>query len=171
MIRHSSAARAMPRDALTFKHVIAIAAPPTRILTAFFEPAALAVWWQALRSVTTPRPLGPYVIEWEPSAFRDDLLGPLGGVFFGTVMDYKAGREFFVANAYWLPPEGEPIGPMSLEVSCAPQESGEAVPDSATLLRVTQSGFDESERWRRYYEVIAAGWTRALASLKQYAER
>jgi hypothetical protein len=164
---------AMARDTITSKHLVAISAPPARIVSAFFDPAALAVWWQAVRSVTTPRALGPYAVEWEPTPFRDDVLGPLGGVFSGTVMDYKAGREFFVANAFWLPPEGEPIGPMGLEVSCViqPQAAGGDTATAGSLLRVTQSGFDESERWRRYYEVIASGWTRALESLKVYLEK
>ena len=163
-----------PREGLSSKHLIAIGAPPSRILNAFFDPSALAVWWQAARSVTTPRVLGPYAIEWEPTEFRDEVLGPLGGVFHGTVMDYKPGREFFVANAYWIPPEGEPIGPMGLEVSCVFQPRSPSSPDPrglGALLRVTQSGFEEGERWRRYYEVIASGWTRALESLKAHVEK
>jgi hypothetical protein len=158
---------------LSSKHVIAIAAPPPRIISAFFDPAGLSVWWQAARSVTTPRVLGPYVIEWEPTEFRDDVLGSLGGVFHGTVVDFKQGQEFFIANAYWLPPDGEPIGPMALEVSCAlqPIAPHEDLRASGSLLKVTQSGFEEGERWRRYYEVIASGWARALESLKDYLER
>jgi uncharacterized protein YndB with AHSA1/START domain len=37
-----------------------IAAATTRVMLAFFDPDALAVWWKAARSVTTPRPLGVY---------------------------------------------------------------------------------------------------------------
>jgi hypothetical protein len=36
---------------------------------------------------------------------------------------------------------------------------------------VTQNGFEESVRWRRYYEVIGFGWERALASLKALLEK
>ena len=42
---------------------------------------------------------------------------------------------------------------------------------SGTRLHVRQSGFEESARWRRYYEVIGAGWERALASLKMLLEK
>ena len=141
-----------------------IAAPPARVLRAFFDHHALAAWWQVKRSVTTPRVLGPYVVEWEPTEFRDSVLGPLGGVFRGTVMQFQPGQGFFVADAFWLPPEGDPIGPMALDVICRPTSSG-------THLRVTQSGFEESARWRRYYEVIGDGWTRALISLKGLLEK
>ena len=96
--------------------------------------------------------------------FRDELLGRLGGVFRGTVMQIEAGRGFFVADAFWLPPDGDPIGPMALEVSCTPLESG-------TEVRVTQRGFEESARWRRYYEVVAVGWERALRSMKSLLEK
>ena len=142
-----------------------IAAPSGLVLKAFFDPAALGAWWQVARSVTTPRPLGPYAIEWMPTEFRDDILGRLGGVFRGTVVEWQAGEGFFVADAMWLPPDGDPIGPMALRVVCQPQADG------STRVRVTQSGYEESARWRRYYEVIGPGWERALASLKSLLER
>jgi hypothetical protein len=150
--------------ALTFDYSLLIRAAPTRVLAAFFDPVALAAWWQTVRSVTTPRPLGIYALEWPPTAFKDDMLGPLGGVFFGTVIEFRAGREFAVADAYWLPPEGEPIGPMALEVTCEPA-------GPATRLRVVQRGPEASERWRRYYSVITPGWQTSLRWLKTFLER
>ena len=143
---------------------IVIAAPAGRVLKAFFDADALAAWWGVAHSVTTPRILGPYAIEWAPTDFRDEVLGRLGGVFRGTVMQFEAGTGFFVADAFWLPPDGDPIGPMALEV--AVQQDGSQV----TRVRVTQKGFEESDRWRRYYEVIGFGWERALASLKNLLE-
>ena len=72
----------------------------------------LSHWWQAIRSVTTPRVLGVYAIEWAPSADADEVLGRLGGVFHGTIVEYTAGTQLFVADAWWLPPDGDPLGPM-----------------------------------------------------------
>ena len=120
-----------------FEQTLLIRCTPARVMAAFFEPEALAVWWQAIRSVTTPRPLGIYAVEWEPTSERDDLLGRLGGVFHGTVMEYLPGRELFVADAWWLPPDDEPIGPMALEVSCM-------LEGASCRLRVRQSGFEDS---------------------------
>lgn len=140
-----------------------IAAPPGLVVKAFFDAQALHAWWQVRHAVTTPRVLGPYSIEWPPTDFRDDLLGRLGGVFRGTVMQVHPSQGFFVADAYWLPPDGEPIGPMALHVTVSPEANG-------SNIRVVQSGFEESERWRRYYEVVAHGWERALASLKALLE-
>ena len=144
---------------------IVIAAPPGRIMKAFFDGAALVAWWEVARSVTTPRTLGPYAIEWAPTDFRDALLGRLGGVFRGTVMQFHAGESFFVADAFWLPPEGEPIGPMALEVTL------QAASGEKTRVHVRQTGFEEGPRWRRYYEVIGVGWERALGSLKSLLEK
>jgi len=144
---------------------VVIAAPAERILKAFFEADALSAWWGVAHSVTAPRTLGPYVIEWPPTDFKDEVLGRLGGVFRGTVMEFDAASGFFVADAFWLPPDGEPIGPMALEVSV--KQDGTDV----MRVRVTQSGFEESDRWRRYYEVIGFGWERALASLKNLLEK
>jgi len=78
----------MPRP-LVSDHTLDIAAEPAAIIAAFFDPAALSHWWTALRSVTAPRTLGVYAIEWVPTPFRDELFGPLGGVLYGTVMDYR----------------------------------------------------------------------------------
>ncbi len=154
-----------------------IHAPHGRVLKAFFDADALGAWWQVARSVTTPRTLGPYAIEWAPTDFRDETLGRLGGVFRGTVMQFDPGAGFFVADAFWLPPDGEPIGPMALEVSCTPvPPSGNVAhqPDwspAVTRVHVRQTGFEESVRWRRYYDVVGYGWERALASLKSLLEK
>jgi uncharacterized protein YndB with AHSA1/START domain len=140
-----------------------IVAPPATVLDAFFDPRALSAWWQAKRSICVPRPLGGYAIEWEPTEWRDDVLGRLGGTLHGTVMEFKPGREFFLADAYWLPPDGDPIGPMALEVTC--RMSG-----PVCRLQVKQTGFEDTPRWRRYYAMIAGGWKSSLAALKEYVE-
>ena len=152
-----------PDSGSGFEHAIAISAPPAMVMAAFFHADALAAWWQTIRSVTTPRPLGVYAVEWEATAEADDVLGRLGGVFHGTVMEYVPGRELFVADAWWLPPDGDPIGPMSLEISCRLENGG-------CHLRVRQSGFEDGPRWGRYRDVIAHGWISSLAALKAYVE-
>ena len=154
----------MPKTQPTLDVTAFIVAPPAIVMRAFFDPQALGAWWQVRHAVTTPRPLGPYAIEWAPTDFRDDILGRLGGVFHGTVMQFHASQGFFVADAYWLPPDGDPIGPMALHVTVRPESHG-------TELRVMQTGFEEGERWRRYYDVVGHGWTRALASLKSLLEK
>ena len=148
-----------------FVHDLTINAPPAAVLDAFFDPDALGAWWEVSRSVCVPRPLGSYAVEWEPTAWRDEVLGRLGGSLHGTVVEFTPGREFFVADLYWHPPDGDPIGPMALEATCA--VSGEG-----TLLHVRQSGHDQgSERWTRYYDVMSKGWVTALVALKDYLER
>jgi uncharacterized protein YndB with AHSA1/START domain len=142
-----------------------IEAPAGRVMRAFFDADALMAWWSVSHSVTTPRLLGPYVIEWPPTDFRDEVLGRMGGVFRGTVMQCEAGQGFFVADAFWLPPDGDPIGPMALQVTLRTESEG------VTRVRVMQTGYEESARWRRYYEVIGFGWERALASLKSLLEK
>jgi uncharacterized protein YndB with AHSA1/START domain len=83
-------------------------------------------------------------------------------------MQYQADRGFFVADAFWLPPDGDPLGPMAFEVALTPTGAGGT---GGTEVTVTQRGYEDSERWRRYYEVIGLGWTRALASLKALLEK
>ena len=145
---------------------ITINAMPSKVLNAFFDPKALAVWWEVSRAICVPRPLGSYAVEWEPTLWRDDLLGRLGGTFHGTVMDFAEGREFFVAELYWHPPEGEAIGPMALEIRCL------YTGPFRTELHLRQSGCDpDSARWLRYYEVMESGWEVALSSLKKHLEQ
>jgi uncharacterized protein YndB with AHSA1/START domain len=146
-----------------FTHSLTIDAPPGVVLDAFFDADALGNWWHVTRSLCVPRPLGVYAIEWEPTEWRDELLGRLGGAFRGTVVEFKPGREFFVADAYWLPPDGEPVGPMAFEANCT-------LVAGRTVLHVRQSGWENSERWSRYYDVISTGLTLALDDLKKYVE-
>jgi uncharacterized protein YndB with AHSA1/START domain len=142
---------------------LVVRAAPTRVFAAFFDPAALVQWWQAVRSVTNPRLFGVYAVEWDPTSWKDDVLGPLGGTFHGRVVDLREGREFFVADAWWLPPEGEPLGPMGLHVTCVPDGGG-------CRVRVRQVGSDEDSRWDRYYDIIGRGWRSALEMLRHYME-
>jgi uncharacterized protein YndB with AHSA1/START domain len=146
-----------------FAHSLVIDAAPHAVLAAFFDADALSSWWRTTRSLCVPRPLGSYALEWDPTDWRDELLGRLGGAFRGTVIEFVEGHEFFVADAYWLPPDGDPIGPMALQASCT--RDGER-----TVLHVRQSGWEDSRRWSRYYEVISAGLTLALDRLKEYVE-
>jgi uncharacterized protein YndB with AHSA1/START domain len=154
---------------------LVIKAPPSRVLKAFFDADALGAWWQVAHSVTTPRVLGPYAIEWALTDFRDEVLGRLGGVLRGTVMQFDPGRGFFVADVFWLPPDGDPIGPMALEVTLTPVTVADAASASgseiATKVHVVQTGFEENARWRRYYEIVGAGWGRALKTLKMLLEK
>jgi hypothetical protein len=147
---------------------IDIRAVPRIVIDAFFDGAALAAWWPATRSVTTPRPLGPYAIEWMTES-RDEVLGRLGGVLRGIVMQFEATRGFFVADVFWLPPNGAPIGPMALEVACRLGVTPDGLP--CTKVRITQGGFDESARWRRYYDVAQSQWQCLLGSLKVFLEK
>ena len=155
----------MAPQPLEVERTVIVQAPPERVMAAFFDAHDLSVWWQVLRSVTVSRPLGTYAVEWASTDFRDDVLGRLGGAFHGTVMEYRPAHELFIADAFWSPPDGDPIGPMALEIRCA-EQGGRHI----TRLNVRQSGEDEGPRWQRYFEVVAAGWQRALADLKQYLD-
>ncbi len=149
---------------------IRIEAPPAHVLAAFFDARALAAWWDVWNAVATPRPLGAYALEWKTSADTDELLGHLGGVLHGTVIDFQPRKGFFVADLYWLPPDGDPIGPMAMEVTCtAEKKAGGAA--AVTLLHVVQRGLDDSPRWVRYYEIAGAGLPRALETMKHYLEQ
>jgi uncharacterized protein YndB with AHSA1/START domain len=151
---------------LNVEHTVIIQAPPERVLAAFFSAEDLHEWWQVIRSVTVPRPLGTFAVEWASTDFQDEILGHLGGTFHGTVIDYRAGTEFFVGDAYWQPPEGEPIGPMALEVRRRPQGGSHI-----TRLSVRQTGEDDGPRWQRYFQVVSSGWQRALGELKAYLDK
>ena len=153
-------------DRLEVIQTLVMPVPVARVLAAFFESRDLAAWWQVSRSVTVPRPLGTYAVEWPATSFRDDVLGPLGGAFHGTVMDYRPSQGFFVADAYWQPPEGEPVGPMALEVTCRAVGDGRA-----TQVTVRQSAEDEGPRWQRYFELTGHGWERALWDMRDHFAR
>ena len=57
-----------------FDQELTIDVAPSRAMGAFFDPDALSHWWQAIRSVTTPRVLGVYALDWAPSADADSTV-------------------------------------------------------------------------------------------------
>lgn len=151
---------------LSVTRTLLISAPPARVLTAFFDGTDLMCWWQASRSVTVARPLGAYAVEWQPTEFKDDVLGRLGGTLHGTVIDYRAAASFFLADAFWQPPDGDPVGPMALEIHCRPHGNGRQ-----TMVTVKQSGENHGPRWKRYFDIMDRGWEGALQELKDYMDR
>lgn len=143
-----------------------IQAPPSRVMEAFFSDVDLEGWWQVKRAFAVPRPLGMYAIAWETTDAKDDILGALGGALHGTVMDVRPNVSFFLADVYWQPPDGAPIGPMALEIHCEAQGNGRL-----TMLTVKQSGEGDGPRWERYFAILQNGWASALGELKVYIDR
>jgi hypothetical protein len=119
-----------------FSHEMRVAAPPAAVLDAFFNAKALGEWWGASSSRCEPRPLGEYVISWSAPAEDRALIGgaatPDGGAtaaydpadilldrrgeLRGTVMEFRPGREFFVAELFWTREGAPPTGPMAREM-------------------------------------------------------
>lgn len=142
---------------------LTIAAPPARVFAAFFDPDLLAKWWQVKEAVVVPRLLAPFVVRWPPTPNADAILGQLGGLFHGVVVDVRPPTEAFIGECYWLPPEGDPVGPMALTIRCTSEGGG-------CRLRVQQTGYEEGPRWRRYYEVAGPGLKWSLVQLKALLE-
>ena len=151
---------------LDVTRTLLIPAPPARVMAAFFNEQDLKQWWQVTKSLTVPRALGMYAIEWQSTDFKDQVLGRLGGAFHGTIIDYRPNGAFFLADAFWQPPDGDPIGPMALEVQARPHGNGRV-----TLLTVRQSGEGEGPRWERYFQIMGHGWEGALQEMKDYMDR
>ena len=141
-------------------------APPARVMQMFFLEADLKGWWQASRAFAVARPLGMYAIEWEPTDFKDEILGRLGGTLHGSVIDFRANASFFLAEVYWQPPDGDPIGPMAIDVQCRPHGNGRQ-----TMLTVKHSGEGEGPRWERYFQIMTRGWEGALEEMKSFIEK
>ena len=129
------------------------------MLDAFFNADDLASWWHASRSLSSAsvRQLCRRVADRRREGRG---AGTDGWRARGTVIEFKPGREFFVADAYWLPPDGDPIGPMAFEASCT--TLGERV-----VLRVRQSGGENTRRWARYYEVLTPNLIDSLNGLER----
>ena len=145
-----------------------IAAPADVVFSAFFDDAALRSWQNASRSIAIPRLLGPYVLEWPPSPERDEVLGRLGGIFRATIMHVEPNDHLFLADAFWLPPDGGPLGPLAVQMTFTPAAaSGSA---SATMVRVVITGFDDGVRWKRYLGIARTQWQDGLAALKRMLE-
>jgi hypothetical protein len=170
-------------------HEVRVAAPPAAVLDAFFNAKALGEWWGASSSCCEPRPLGEYVISWSALADeRDpaealvdsagdsvnevelarsgvtDMLLDRRGELRGTVMEFRPGREFFVAELFWTREGAPPTGPMALEASCVTRELD-------TALTVRYSAADEAPGWALHRHELARLVPREMLALKGYLER
>ncbi len=144
-----------------FSHEVRVAAPPAAVLDAFFNAKALGEWWGASSSHCEPRPLGGYVITWAGASETDiDRRGELRG----TVMEFRPGREFFVAELFWTRAGAPPTGPMALEASCATRELD-------TALTVRYSAADEAPGWALHRHELARLVPREMMALTDYLER
>lgn len=146
-----------------------ITAPVELVFHAFFDAPALGAWHNTSRSIAIPRLLGPYVLEWQPSAERDEVLGRMGGVFRATVMQIEPNDHVFLADAFWLPPDGGPLGPLSVQMTFTSSAALDG--RASTLVRVVMTGFDDGVRWKRYLGLAATQWQKALGVLKLLLEK
>ncbi len=142
------------------KLVVEVRTAPGRVLQAFCDGDAIEHWWRARRAIVVPRPLGVFAIAW-PEGPSDDVLGPLGGVLHGVVMDVRSARELFVADVYWQPPAGDPLGPMSIRIACAVAPAG-------TTLDIEIAGEEDGPRWRRWFDVLRRDLPDAIDGLTQW---
>ncbi|HQZ38476.1 MAG TPA: SRPBCC domain-containing protein [Vicinamibacterales bacterium] len=155
-----------PEHGLVVQRAIRVRATPARVMAAFFDPDDLTAWWEVSRSVTLARPLGPFAVQWSPADFIDEVLGRLGGTLHGTVMDYEPEVSCLLADLYWQPPSGDPVGPMALSIEARPTGDG-----WTTEVAIRQSADENGPRWERYFHVMAGVWDRALLALKTHLER
>ncbi len=160
---------AVKEQTLKLDVTLDITAPVESVFQAFFDSPALGAWQGTSRAIAVPRLLGPYVLEWPASHERDEVLGRMGGIFRATVMHVEPNDHVFLADAFWLPPDGGPLGPLAVQITFTPK----ATPDgrSSTLVRVVMTGFDDGVRWKRYLGLATTQWQKALGVLKMLLER
>jgi uncharacterized protein YndB with AHSA1/START domain len=148
-----------------FEASVVVEVPAARAFQAFVNHDDLAYWWAVERSVAVARASGVYAVTWPASERRDELLGQLGGTLHGVVIDCTPDRDLFLADVYWQPPAGEPLGPMALEIRCEPEAD-----TGSSRVTIRQSASEDGPRWQRYFTLTKAGWTGALDTLKDYLE-
>jgi hypothetical protein len=84
-------------------------------------------------------------------------------------MHIEPNDHVFLADAFWLPPDGGPLGPLAVQITLTAQ----ATPDGtrSTVVRVVMTGFDNGVRWRRYLGLATTQWQTALGVLKRSLEK
>jgi len=77
--------------------------------------------------------------------------------------------HIFLADAFWLPPEGGPLGLLAVPITFTTKATPAA--GQATLVRVVITGFDVGVRWKRYLGLATSQWEKALRVLKSLLEK
>jgi pyruvate kinase len=129
-----------PPTVKEFTHSLTIDAPPAVVLDAFFNHDALADVVEgdalAVRAASTRC----YAVEWDaPSGV---MMSWAGWVVRskGRSSSSRPDGNSSLLTPTWLPPDGEPIGPMAFEATCS-------LVSGRTVLHIRQSGFEHSDRW------------------------
>ena len=160
---------AVKEQSLKLDVTLEMLAPVEKAFQAFFDSVARGEWLSTTRAIAVPRLLGPYVLEWPISTDRDEVLGRTGGVFRATVMHIEPNDHVFLADAFWLPPDGGPLGPLAVQITFTPKATPEG--RQSALVRVVMTGFDDGVRWRRYLGLATSQWQKALGDLKTLLEK
>ena len=163
----STTSECLPDRPLSVERTIIVQAPAGRVLAAFFDPDDLAEWWQAScgRSPCHGRS-GIYAVEWARHGLRR--------------RDPRPARRRVPRHGHGVPPRPRILRRRGVLESAggrpdrADGARGALHRQSDTLrarnLTCRQSGEDEGPRWQRYFQIVGAGWQRALADLKSYLE-
>jgi len=160
---------AVKEQSLKLDVTLEMSSPVEPVFQAFFDSEVLGAWLATSRAIAVPRLLGPYVLEWPASNERDEVLGRTGGIFRATVMHIDPNDHVFLADAFWLPPDGGPLGPLAVQITFSPKAKPDGRP--STLVRVVMTGFDDGVRWKRYLGLTTSQWQNALGVLKMLLEK
>ena len=120
-----------------FDQELTIDVAPTRAMGAFFDPHALVALVAGHSVGDDASRAGRLRDRMGAVRRRGRGARPAGGRLSRTIVEYIAGTQLFVADAWWLPPDGDPLGPMGLQVSCAAEGSG-------CRLHVHQAGYEDT---------------------------
>ena len=73
----------------SFEYSLLIRSTPGRIIAAFFDPRQLTIGGRRRDRLPLASPMGVFAVEWIPTGEIDEVLGRVGGVFHGTVIEYR----------------------------------------------------------------------------------
>lgn len=136
---------------------VPIAVAPALVIQAFTQAKHLEKWWGVERSLIELTRGGVYTLAWQVST------GGIGYVFSGTIAEYLPAHRLSIENAVYLSAQRSILGPMALTVEV------NARPD-ASVLSITQSGYQQGGDWDWYYEAVKAAWPTVVIDIKKYLE-
>lgn len=135
-----------------------ISASPRDVLDAFLDEGDLKAWWKVSRALVEQEKGGIWSVTWDNWGEETTQHAWIGRI------DELTPNRLLVSRLVMIEPDMPLLGPLQLEISVEPADTG-------TALTVSHSGYRYGDHWDKIYELVVKGWDHVLGDLQTWAQQ
>ncbi len=132
-----------------------ISASPEKVLHAFLDDEDLQAWWNVSRSLVEKEAGGIWSLTWDDWGPEETQHAWIG------VIEEITPHALVVGHMVMIEPDMPLLGPMQLEITVRPAESGSSV-------TVSHRGYRYGDHWDSIYDAVVQGWDHVLGDMQEW---